>query len=93
MLVVPSTAVTTNGSRSTVLLLQNGQQVRTQVTVGVAGDSWTEITQGVSSGDQVVLTTSTSTSSSSSTQGFPGGGLNGELPSNGPDNAAPNGRG
>lgn len=72
VLVVPSTAVTTTGSRSTVLLLKNGQQVRTQVTVGVAGDSWTEITEGVSSGDQVVLTTSTSSSGANS--GFPGGG-------------------
>jgi len=91
VLVVPSTAVTTNGSRSTVLLLKDGQQVRTQVTVGVAGDSWTEITQGVSSGDQVVLTTSTSTSSSSSNQGFPGGGFpGGGIPGGG---AAPGGRG
>lgn len=95
VLVVPSTAVTTNGSRSTVLLLQNGQQVRTQVTVGVAGDSWTEITKGVSAGDQVVLTTSTSTSSTSSNQGFPGGGLGGGgLPGGGPGGgAAPGGRG
>ena len=83
--------MTTNGSRSTVLLLKDGQQVRTQVTVGVAGDSWTEITQGVSSGDPVVLTTSTSTSSSSSNQGFPGGGFpGGGIPGGG---AAPGGRG
>jgi membrane fusion protein, macrolide-specific efflux system len=95
VLVVPSTAVTTNGSRSTVLLLKDGQQVRTQVTVGVAGDSWTEITKGVSSGDQVVLTTSTSTSSSTTNQGFPGGGLTGGgIPGGGPGSGAvPGGRG
>ena len=75
VLVVPSTAVTTNGSRSTVLLLANGQQQRTQVTVGVVGTTWTEVTSGVKAGDQVVLTTSTS--ASSSTSGFPGGGFPG----------------
>jgi macrolide-specific efflux system membrane fusion protein len=91
-LIVPSTAVTTNGSRSTVLLLKNGQQVRTEVTVGVAGDSWTQITKGVSAGDEVVLTTSTSTSGSSSNQGFPGGGFagGGVIPGGG---AVPGGRG
>lgn len=95
VLVVPSTAVTTNGSRSTVLLLKNGQQVRTQVSVGVAGDSWTEITSGVAAGDQVVLTTSAA--SSSSTNGFPGGGFpgggaipGGTIPGGG---AIPGGRG
>lgn len=97
-LVVPSTAVTTTGSRSTVLLLKDGQQVRTQVTVGVVGDSWTQIESGVSAGDQVVLTTSASSSSSSNgfpVGGIPGGGIpGGGIPGGGipGGGAAPGGR-
>jgi len=73
--VVPSTAVTTTGDRSTVTLLKDGQQNVTQVTLGVVGDTFTEVTDGVSSGDQVVLTSASSTSTSSG--GFPGGGFPG----------------
>jgi hypothetical protein len=74
-LAVPSVAVETTGSRSTVTLLENGQQTVTSVTLGVVGDSWTQITEGVTEGQQVVLTT-TSDSASSDT-GFPGGGFPG----------------
>ena len=83
VLIVPSTAVTTAGDRSTVTVLANGVQTPTVVTLGVVGDLWTEVDSGVSSGDQVVLTTSTSTSGS--VTGFPGGfgGLDGR-PSGGP---------
>lgn len=74
--VVPSTAVTTNGSRSTVTLLVNDQQVPTSVDVGVEGDAFTQITSGVKVGDTVVLTSATTTSSSTGF-GFPGGGIPG----------------
>ena len=81
--VVPSTAVTTAGARSTVTLLKDGQQVATVVTLGVVGDSFTQITDGVAVGDQVVLTAATSASSSAGF-GFPGGGLpGGGLPGGG----------
>ncbi len=80
VLVVPSTAVTTTGDRSTVTVLADGVQTPTVVTLGVAGDTWTEVTDGLSSGDQVVLTTSAS--SSTGITGFPGGfgGLTGGPP-------------
>jgi macrolide-specific efflux system membrane fusion protein len=71
--VVPSTAVTTSGDRSTVTLLENDQQVVTPVELGVVGDTFTQITSGVAVGDQVVLTTATSSDSSSTQNQFPGG--------------------
>ncbi|MFN8167894.1 MAG: efflux RND transporter periplasmic adaptor subunit [Candidatus Nanopelagicales bacterium] len=76
VLVVPSTAVTTSGDRSTVTVLEDGQQSRTTVTLGVVGDTWTEVASGLAAGEQVVLTTSTSTSTSTQ-NGFPGGGFPG----------------
>lgn len=86
---VPSTAVTTTGERSTVLLLKEGAQQRTEVTLGVVGASFTEVTSGVAADDQVVLTTSSSRSSSTTDMGpggFPGGGVIGP-----PPGAAPGG--
>ena len=86
VLVVPSAAVTTTGDRSTVTVLADGQQSPTTVTLGVVGDAWTEVTSGVATGDQVVLTTSASSSSTSGfpSGGFPGGGLpGGGLPAGG----------
>lgn len=50
--------------------------VRKAVTVGLKGDSATEITSGLKAGDQVVLRTTTS-SSSAANNGFPGGGVPG----------------
>lgn len=80
VLVVPSTAVTTTGDRSTVTVLADGVQTPTVVTLGVVGDTWSEVTDGLSGGDQVVLTTSAS--SSTGITGFPGGfgGLTGGPP-------------
>jgi macrolide-specific efflux system membrane fusion protein len=91
VLVVPSTAVTTTGDRSTVTVLANGVQTPTVVTLGVVGDTWTEVESGVSSGDQVVLATSTSSSSIGS--GFPGGfgGLTGGPPAGVPAGGIPGG--
>jgi macrolide-specific efflux system membrane fusion protein len=93
VLVVPSTAVTTTGDRSTVTVLADGVQTPTVVQLGVVGDTWTQVESGVSSGDQVVLATSTSSSSTDS--GFPGGGfggLTGGPPAGAPAGAAPGGR-
>ena len=76
VLVVPSTAVTTAGDRSTVMVLADGQQKATTVTLGVVGDTYSEVASGLAAGDQVVLTTATS-SSSATNPGFPGGGFPG----------------
>jgi macrolide-specific efflux system membrane fusion protein len=64
---VPSTAVTTRGDRSSVTLMADGQQVVTQVELGVVGDTYTQVISGVSLGDEVVLATA------SPSTGFPDG--------------------
>jgi multidrug efflux pump subunit AcrA (membrane-fusion protein) len=81
VLAVPSTAVTTVGTTSTVTVLSNGKQQRTPVTVGLVGDNATEITSGVTAGQQVVLPTTTTTTTSNGVPGFRGGagGLGGGL--------------
>ncbi len=56
VLVVPNSAITRIGNRAFVTVLQaDGKQVRTPVTLGVAGDTTTEVTAGVKEGDKVVL--------------------------------------
>lgn len=50
--------------------------VRTAVTIGLKGDSATEITSGLKEGDQVVLRATTS-SSTTANNGFPGAGVPG----------------
>lgn len=52
---VPSSAVTTNGARSTVSLLKNGEPTTVRVTVGAVGSSLTEVKNGVTKGQEVVL--------------------------------------
>ena len=79
VLAVPSTSVTTAGTRSFVTVVTTDAsgkqtQARTPVTIGLKGDSMTEITSGLKQGEQVTLSTATSTSSSN---GFPGGGIPG----------------
>lgn len=71
VLAVPGTALTTRGGRTTVTVLTAGVQKRVVVTVGLKGDSETEITSGIKSGDVLVLPSSTATS------GFPTGGVPG----------------
>jgi HlyD family secretion protein len=56
VLVVPNSAITRIGSRAFVTLLQaDAKQLRTPVTLGVTGDTTTEIASGVKEGDRVVL--------------------------------------
>lgn len=79
VLAVPSTSVTSAGTRSFVTVVTtdgNGKQTqtRTPVTVGLKGDSMTEISSGLKAGDEVILSTTTTSASSS---GFPTGGVPG----------------
>ena len=97
-LLVPSTAVTTNASVSTLTLLKKNADgtttaQRTRVQVGVVGTSFTQVTSGVAAGDEVVLTSAT-TSTSSSTSAFGGrsgfgGGFGGGAGQGGPAVGAP----
>ena len=52
---VPTSAITTVGSLHTVQVLKAGKATTVRVQIGVVGATWTEITNGVSVGDEVVL--------------------------------------
>ena len=97
VLVVPSAAVTSNGTRTTVTkVASDGTRTTEAITVGVVGGSFTEVKSGLSAGDLVLLKTTSSSSSSTNgiPGGFPGGGgfAGGGLPAGGLPAGAP-GRG
>jgi membrane fusion protein, macrolide-specific efflux system len=77
VLLVPSSAITTTGTRSTVTVLANGKQTVEPVTLGLVGTSDTQILSGLKTGETVVIPTVsvTPSTSSSSTSPFGGGGL------------------
>jgi len=84
VLYVPSAAITTTGTVSTVELLQNGKTSVTRVTTGLVGNSDTQILSGLKAGEVVVEPTVTvvgSTSAAGTTTGggggFGGGGFGG----------------
>jgi len=74
-LAVPTSAVTTDGSTHTVQVYDGTTVTTTRVEVGVIGPVWTQITSGVTEGQQVVLAEldkplpSSATSSSNSNRG------------------------
>ena len=57
--VLPSAAITTTGTVSTVELLQNGKTTVTRVTTGLVGNSDTQILSGLKAGEVVVEPTVT----------------------------------
>ncbi len=59
VLELSSSAITTNGTVSTVQLVANGKTTVTRVQTGLVGDSSTEIVSGVSAGDLVAIPTVT----------------------------------
>jgi membrane fusion protein, macrolide-specific efflux system len=74
VLLVPSAAVSTVGSTSSVKVLKNGQVSTVTVEIGDSSDSQTVIKSGLSEGQTVVTSTiSTSTTTSSSSSPFSGG--------------------
>ena len=79
-LAVPTSAVHTVGTNEAyILLLRGGQPVRQTVKVGIVGDVYTQITSGVTKGDEIVLADLTTAvpSSSSTTMSRFGAGLGG----------------
>ncbi|AGZ42387.1 efflux RND transporter periplasmic adaptor subunit [Actinoplanes friuliensis] len=70
---VNAAAVTTVGNRHTVTVLAGGVRETRPVEIGLVGDQATQITDGVTAGEQVVITTASSTTGGN-TGGFPGGG-------------------
>ena len=57
VLELPSAAITTNGTVSTVQLLQDGKTSTARIQTGIVGDSSTQITGGVALGDVAVVPT------------------------------------
>jgi multidrug efflux pump subunit AcrA (membrane-fusion protein) len=73
VLTVQNSAITHRGTQAFVTLLQAGKTALTQVTLGVAGSSATEVLTGLKAGDVVVLPTVTTTGTTT-TRGAGGGG-------------------
>jgi macrolide-specific efflux system membrane fusion protein len=85
VLQLPSAAITTTGSISTVKVLTKGVQKVTTVTLGLVGSSYTQIVSGVTEGQTVVeptatVSAATTTGSSGGPGGFGGGGFGGGAP-------------
>ena len=78
---VPSVAVRTAGTRHLVTVVAAGSNQARPVEIGVAGDTFTEITSGLTVGEQVVIATPTATTGTNGGPpgggGFGGGGLGG----------------
>ena len=80
VLTVPTSAVHTNGTTSTVQVLRNGVATSVTVTTGAADSSRMEIQSGLAQGDTVIIATVTSTIPTTPTttggagRGFGGGG-------------------
>lgn len=86
VILVTSTAVRSNGGKSTVQIMKDNKVTSTEVQTGESNDTQTEIISGVNEGDIVVISTSnssssTKTSSSGSSSLFGGGGgMGGGMP-------------
>lgn len=74
VLLVPSGAVRYQGGSASVVVLEGGQQVTKQVTVGVSSGGQTQIVSGLDAGAQVVLPAAPTTTPSRGGFGPPGGG-------------------
>lgn len=75
VLAVPNAAVTGTGTTGVVTVLANGATRRTVVGLGLAGDTYTEITSGLTAGEVVVLpVVNTSGTTTNNTNPFGGGG-------------------
>lgn len=81
VLAVPNRAIKTVNKQKVVYVVTDGQQVLTPVETGLSGESMTEITGGLSEGD-VVVVTGTTTATTSSTSGSGGMDLVGALSGN-----------
>ncbi|MET7422372.1 efflux RND transporter periplasmic adaptor subunit [Dactylosporangium sp. NPDC005555] len=71
---IPTAALRTAGGQRTVEVQVNGQVETRTVEVGITGGSFVEIRSGLTAGEQVVITTTTTNSTTGTTNQFPGGG-------------------
>jgi HlyD family secretion protein len=90
---VPTSAVQTIGSRSYVLVLDSGTLTRKMVKVGMVGDVYTQILDGLEPGQRVVLADYSEAVPSSNTNSFAGLNGGGGFFGGGGDFRRPNGGG
>ncbi len=76
VLLAPTSAITTIGNRHSVTVRRDGQDTVVPITIGLQGDTTTQITSGVQEGDTLVLPTVTGGTGTGATGGGarPGGG-------------------
>jgi macrolide-specific efflux system membrane fusion protein len=80
VLAVATAAIQTQGGRSFVNVDVSGKPVQTPVTTGLQGDSTTEITSGLTAGQQLLVSTGTASTTAATTgarTGAGGGGFTG----------------
>jgi multidrug efflux pump subunit AcrA (membrane-fusion protein) len=84
VLTVPTAAIKNSNGKTTVTIVKNGKQHATNVTLGVVYGFQTQVTKGISAGDQVLVTTvrlpagvTSRTGRTGGTGGFGGGGFGG----------------
>jgi multidrug efflux pump subunit AcrA (membrane-fusion protein) len=73
---VPNSAISSKGGRTTVQIIKDGVVEQRDITTGITDYQYTEVTGGLSEGEQVVIaeSSSSSTTSSSNSQQRSGGG-------------------
>jgi multidrug efflux pump subunit AcrA (membrane-fusion protein) len=81
---VPTSAVQTLGSRSSVEVLSNGTLIRKSIKVGMVGDTYTQVLSGLAAGQSVVLADYAAPVPSSNTNTFGGFGGAGAFGGGGP---------
>jgi HlyD family secretion protein len=76
VLLVPNIAIQQGRDGTFVTVRKNGQDTRTSIKTGLAGDSQTEVLEGLSEGDEIVITVANSTGNTGNfvIGGPPGGG-------------------
>jgi len=76
ILLVPNRAVKLSGKQRVVTVLKDGQPTQVDVTLGMSGDTQSEVVSGLNEGDAVVVPQTTTTTSGGGFGG-PGGGFGG----------------
>ncbi|MCH6170837.1 HlyD family efflux transporter periplasmic adaptor subunit [Pseudonocardia alaniniphila] len=71
VLEAPNLAITSLGDRHTVTVQRTGTDTVVPVTIGLVGDTQTEITSGVQAGDVLVLPSTTAPTAAGAGAGFP----------------------
>ncbi len=77
VLLVPNRAVKTTGKQKIVNVVVDGKPTPANVTLGMSGDTQSEVVSGLNEGDVVVVQQTTTTTSGGGGFGGPGGGFGG----------------